>query len=50
MAQADELGDRFQRQTFIAGQADGRVAFVSQLFSALLPRRLALGIVSGEAI
>jgi hypothetical protein len=50
MAQADALGDRRERQTFVAGQADGRVALVSELFAFLPPGFLALGVVSGETI
>jgi hypothetical protein len=49
VAQTDELGDGRERQTFVAGQADRGVAFVAQLFGRLLPGRLALGVVSGEA-
>jgi hypothetical protein len=50
MAQADEFGDRGERQAFVASQADGGVALVSQLFACLPPGSLALGVVSGEPI
>jgi hypothetical protein len=50
MAQADALGDRRERQTFVAGEADRRVALVAQLFAFLPPGRLAVGVSSGELV
>jgi hypothetical protein len=50
VAQADQFRDRFQRQTFVASEADRRVALVAQLFARLLPGRLTLGVVSGELV